>query len=178
MLVKMKISSALIFVAFFLATSDILAAPAPASEDDHVVVPAPGTQPGCGPKGCHNPTGTFGLKYNDRVYHQICDQHSSTAKADHRPRACFNTELPLSVHLSAPSPRQLHGFIDGSGTQLALFAGEIVTLAEYLEIHVDEAQNKRDAERGCARVRIYELPPWKLQIDETWCPGRNEPIML
>ncbi|CDR99610.1 hypothetical protein, partial [Sporisorium scitamineum] len=140
--------------------------------------PAPGTQPGCGPSGCHNPTGTFGLHRSDHHYHFLCDQHSQTAKRNHKVKACFDTRIALEHYLSAPNPSKLSGYIDGSGTDFLLYAGQIVTLAEKLEIHVDEAKGEKAREHGCARVRIYELPKWTLEVDETWCAGHNEPIRL
>lgn len=137
------------------------------------------TQPGCGPAGCHNPTGTFGLERNSHMYHSLCHPHSGLAQNDHRSKACFDTNLKLEKYLSAPSPRKLKGYIDGSDTNFVLFAGQIITLDEKLEIHVDEVKgNKRAKKLGCARVKIYHLPKWTLEVDQVWCAGHNQPIKL
>ncbi|KAJ9477435.1 hypothetical protein PHBOTO_000994 [Pseudozyma hubeiensis] len=172
----MYFASILTLVTF--AISSTIALPASTSPD-HIPIPAPGTQPGCGPAGCHNPTGTFGLQRNNHIYHSLCDQHRPSAKYDHRVKACFDTQLKLERYLSAPSPRKLHGFIDGSDTNFVLFAGEIVTLDETLEIHVDKVKGDDKAEKhGCARVKIYHLPKWTLEVDEVWCAGHDAPIQL
>ncbi|SJX61384.1 uncharacterized protein SRS1_10429 [Sporisorium reilianum f. sp. reilianum] len=169
----MRTSFSILLSILSLASSSVLALPA--SNTPH---PYPGTQPGCGPQGCHNPTGTFGLVRSNRTYHQLCNQHSHTAQHDHRAKACFDTQLKLEKVLSAPSPRKLTGYIDGSDTNFVLFAGQIVTLDEQLELHVDEAKGENAKKHGCARVRIYHLPEWGTQLDEVWCAGHNEPIQL
>lgn len=77
---------------------------------------APGTQPGCGPYGCRNPTGTWGLERDPRQYRALCAQHSLSAEDDYRSRACFDTDRKLEEVLSAPNPHRLYGYIDGSDT--------------------------------------------------------------
>ncbi|TKY89195.1 hypothetical protein EX895_001726 [Sporisorium graminicola] len=180
----MHISFSTLLAFLSIASTSILALPAssnPLLSAAQHPNPFPGMQPGCGPQGCHNPTGAFGLHRSNHAYHTLCDQHAASAAHDHRAKACFDTLLKLDTNLSAPNPSRLQGYIDGSGTNFVLFAGEhgqIVTLDEQLEIHVDQPRGDTARKHGCARVRIYRLPKWSLELDETWCAGYNEPIQL
>lgn len=135
-------------------------------------------QPGYGPNPPHNPTGLFGLIRNPIKYHTLCDKHPNHPNHDHRPRACFNTQLYLKNHLSAPNPEKLHGYIDGSGTNMVLYAGQIITLSEKLEIHVNEPKREKERVKGCSEVVIYGLPEWKKQVQEIWCPYKDVAIDL
>ncbi|EST06122.1 hypothetical protein PSEUBRA_003989 [Kalmanozyma brasiliensis GHG001] len=164
-------------LAILLLTLTSVLAVTPSHSND-TPPPAPGTQPGCGPAGCHNPTGLFGLIRNPRKYDHLCDFHHIMFSHDHRPRACFDTQLPLEKYLSAPNPQTLHGFVDKTDTKFVLFAGQIVTLDERYEMHVDEVKDTKWKWGGCSRVRIYLQPRWVLERDEIWCPGHDEPIEL
>ncbi|KAJ1026250.1 hypothetical protein NDA16_002337 [Ustilago loliicola] len=163
----MKTAFATILAALVLAGSGALASPTPFPR-----------QPGYGPNPPHNPTGLFGLIRDPIKYHTLCDVHSHHPSHDHRPRACFDTELVLKEHLSAPNPETLHGYIDGSNTNMVLYTGQIITLSEKLEIHVNNPKKDHEKAKGCSEVLIYQLPKWKLQMKETWCPYKNKPIEL
>ncbi|CCF54503.1 hypothetical protein NDA11_007484 [Ustilago hordei] len=161
----MKTTFSTILIALALAGSGVLASPAP-------------SQPGYGLGQPHNPTGLWGLKCDPVKYHTLCDRYPLKPSHDHRPRACFDTELILKNKLSAPNPETLQGYIDGSETNMVLYAGQIVTLNEELEIHVEEAKHADQRDIGCSRVLIYHLPKWSKQLEETWCPHQDDPIKL
>ncbi|SPO22388.1 related to conserved hypothetical Ustilaginaceae-specific protein [Ustilago trichophora] len=178
----MKTIFATLLATLALATTGVLSVPVSEHEAHQAAGPGYGpgygVQPGYGPNPAPNPVGLFGLKRNNQAYHALCDQHSASAKHDHRARACFDTQLVLEKYLSAPGPQRLHGYIDGSGTNMVLYAGQYITLAEKLQIHVSRAHREHDRKRGCANVEIRSLPSFKVQVHEVWCPGRNEPIQL
>lgn len=171
----MRASFTTLLTLLSLVSAGVLGLPEPQHRQ-----PAPGTQPGCGTKGCKNPTGLFGLKRDNHRYHALCDQGAASAQNDHTTRVCFNTQLKLKNYLSAPNPEKLWGYVDGTGTDFLLYFGQIVTLNENLEIHVDLAPERKPKHRahGCAWLRIYDRTDYSKQIDEIWCPGYNAPVEL
>ncbi|SPO21581.1 related to conserved hypothetical Ustilaginaceae-specific protein [Ustilago trichophora] len=174
----MKITFATLLATLALATTSVLSVPVTEHEVHQGFGPGYGFQPGSGRKPLHNPVGLFGLKRDNQAYHALCDQHRASAKHDHRARVCFDTQLVLEKYLSAPNPNRLHGYIDGSGTNMVLYAGQYITLDEKLQIHVSRAHREHDRKRGCAYVTVHTLPWYQLQLHEIWCPGQNEPIQL
>ncbi|KAI3488783.1 hypothetical protein L1887_47124 [Cichorium endivia] len=95
------------------------------------------TQLGSGPKGAHNPTGLFGLVQDEVVYRMYCNRDKPLTGDYVRHYACFETDTVLKKSLSAPNPEHLTGYINNKGTNFVLFAGQIVTLSESIEIHVE-----------------------------------------
>ncbi|ETS62525.1 hypothetical protein PaG_03157 [Moesziomyces aphidis] len=89
------------------------------------------------------------------------------------------TDTVLKKSLSAPNPEHLTGYINNKGTNFVLFAGQIVTLSESIEIHV-EVPDRANAEpnKTCSHVKLYNLPEWKLKFDKQSCPGDDKPIKL
>lgn len=160
------------------------------------------TQPGSGPGGAHNPTGLFGLVQDEVVYRMYCNRDKPLTGDYVRHYACFETDTVLKKSLSAPNPEHLTGYINNNGTSksnilprtlysnmtlnhrsifldFVLFAGQIVTLSESIEIHV-EVPDRANAEpnKTCSQVKLYDLPEWKLEFDKQSCPGDDKPIKL
>lgn len=107
---NMKTTFATLLATLALATTGVFSVPV--SEHEAHQAPGPdygpgyGVQPGYGPNPAPNPVGLFGLKRNNQAYHALCDQHSASAKHDHRARACFDTQLVLE---SISLPQALRG---------------------------------------------------------------------
>ncbi len=160
------------------------------------------TQLGSGPKGAHNPTGLFGLVQDEVVYRMYCNRDKPLTGDYVRHYACFETDTVLKKSLSAPNPEHLTGYINNKGTskssifprtlysnktlnhrsvylRLCAVCGQIVTLSESIEIHV-EVPDRANAEpnKTCSQVKLYNLPEWKLKFDKQSCPGDDKPIKL